>query len=102
QKLNSLKSIREMAFEQLAQDEKVFDNARLAELSREKVATDQTVDREQRSGIRRLARLEPEPRSDQELPDLAKEIYEDKAARSPIRIEAARILMQTGKTSDMV
>ena len=97
QKMTSLKAIRELAFEQIAQDEKLFDNAKLAELAREKLASDPTVDREQKSGIRRLALLELERRGDKKLAELAQAIYEDKSERSPIRTEAARVLIEGAK-----
>lgn len=94
QKMTSLKAIRELAFEQVAQDDKLFDNAKLAELAREKLSADPTVDREQKSGIRRLALLELERRGDKKIAELAKTVYEDASERSPIRLEAARILME--------
>lgn len=97
QKMTSLKAIREAAFEQIAQDEKLFDNAKLAELAREKLPADATVDREQKSGIRRLALIELERRGDKKIAELAQTVYEDTSERSPIRIEAARILMEGSK-----
>jgi hypothetical protein len=88
-RINPLKSIREMAFQQLAAG---FDAARLAELARDKDATDPTIDWEIKAGIRKLALLELEKRGDKKLADVAKEVYDDKQERAGNRAEAARIL----------
>ena len=89
-RINQLKSIREMAFEQLAPG---LDAARLAEAARDR-DPDDGRDWEMKAGLRRLALLELEKRGDKKLADVAKAVYEDKQERPGNRAEAARILAQ--------
>lgn len=82
----SLRSIRELAFEQVAKTTAID---KLYEYAREKDPNDP-----ESWGVRRLALLEIESRKDKGLYDLAKTIYDDNTERGVTRGEAARILAE--------
>ncbi|MCY3000361.1 MAG: HEAT repeat domain-containing protein [Planctomycetota bacterium] len=84
--VHSVKSIRELAFEQVAQGLAL---PRLYELAREKERDNVT----ELWGIRKLSLLEIERRGDKGLRDLAETIYDDKTERDAVRVEAIRILV---------
>ena len=86
-KVHSVKSIRELAFEQIAQG---LDLPRLYAQSREKERDNVT----ELWGLRRLALLEIERRKDKGLRDLAETIYGDQTERDSVRVEAIRILVE--------
>jgi HEAT repeat protein len=86
-KVHSVKSIRELAFEQIAKDmavDKLYEYAR----GKDKDGGLQSW------GVRRLALLEIESRKDKGVRDLALEVYEDNTERGENRAEAARILAE--------
>lgn len=82
----SLRSIRELAFEQVAKTTPI---EKLYEYAREKNPNDP-----ESWGVRRLSLLEIEARKDKGLYDLAKTMYEDNVERGVTRGEAARILAE--------
>ncbi len=82
----SLRSIRELAFEQVAKTTAID---KLYEYAREKNPNDP-----ESWGVRRLALLEIESRKDKGLYDLAKSMYDDNVERGVTRGEAARILAE--------
>lgn len=84
--VHTVKAIRELAFEQVAQGLAL---PRLFELAREKERDNVT----ELWGIRKLALLEIERRGDKGLRDLAETIYDDKTERDAVRVEAIRILV---------
>lgn len=86
-KVASVKRIREMAFEQIAQK---LDIAKVYAHAREKEKDNVT----ELWGIRLLSLLEIERRNDKGLYDLAKEVYDDNTERGAIRGEAARIIAE--------
>ena len=84
--VHTVKAIRELAFEQVAQGLAL---PRLYELAREKERDNVT----ELWGIRKLSLLEIERRGDKGLRDLAETIYDDKTERDAVRVEAIRILV---------
>lgn len=86
-KVHSVKSIRELAFEQLAAG---LELPKLYEISREKERDNVT----ELWGLRKLALLEIERRKDKGLRDLAETIYGDSTEREVVRVEAVRILVE--------
>ena len=86
-KVNAVRTISELAFEQLAAGlpaVKLYEYARAQEKG--------TPDELEKWGIRRLALLELEKRKDKGLLDLAQQMYDDAQERGSNRGEAARIM----------